>query len=85
MSNTTALSKKRAREVVKRHENESVVSRTTIDAEKGWRVTTSLSETAFTLDDRNTLGDSQYFWWKFASELDVNTIPFKGHVCNTEW
>lgn len=64
-----------------------VITKTNIDKEKGWRVTTIFEEVAFQIDDEKHGKSSEHdvFWWKFASELPRKNINFRGCSCNLAW
>lgn len=72
---------------IKNEEKEiEVITKTDIDSEKGWRVTTIFEDVAYQIDDSKHMKKQNHvFWWKFASELQNEAIPFRGHALDVEW
>lgn len=45
----------------------------------------ALKDVAFQIEDDKKSLLNEMFWWKFASELNVNSIPFRGFECDVAW
>jgi hypothetical protein len=55
--------------------------------EKDNNTIVTLKDVAFQIDDTHAKSSAidDMFWWKFASELDCEKIPYRGHSCAQEW